>query len=193
MGVDLVGVLLHSLISSLCIFKMTDKQSTGVNHIVEVIHRVINDTSSWGDLRSTLFLYLYNCTRDNKNKQLMAYLQFMVDLRLYDKIEVGLLPVDHTHTGIDYAFSTTYKRLHTRAAVPLKDLQHELSQRYNKKTFVASMKNCINWLKMCDDSGCIHKISNIMSYRFFQFLRKKEDSKENTSVCCMARETLKDG
>lgn len=58
----LVGVLMHALVPQLWLFTTTDNHTTGSNHTVEFIHRVINYVAKSGQQR-TLFLQLDNCTR----------------------------------------------------------------------------------------------------------------------------------
>lgn len=71
LAVHLLGVLLHELFPQLRLFTMNDNHTTGSNHIVEVIRRVINDIDKSGYQRS-LLLQLDNFTREKKNKYLMA-------------------------------------------------------------------------------------------------------------------------
>lgn len=124
---------------------------------------------------------------EKKNKSLMAYLELVVLRNVLEKMEVIFRTVGDTNSDIYQAFSTESKRLRTHEVVSLKDHQQELSQCYNSATFVTSMNNCINWWKFCDNSKCIRKIANIMSYQFIQSLRKKKTLDDEISSSCLVR------
>lgn len=192
LAVHLVGVLIHASISQLRLFTMTDEHATGSNHIVEAIHRVVDEISKCGRLPRTLFLQLDNCTRENKNKFLMAYIEFLVHKKAFDTVEVGFLPVGHTHTDIDQAFSTTSRRLRTHDAITLSDMHGQLSKCYNDRTMVTRMQNCINWSGLCEKTNCIYRISNITQYRFFKFNRVPVTDSRQHKVICMVKSTKSD-
>ena len=75
MKVHLIGLLRHQKKNHLRLFTMTDNHSTGANHIIEVLHRFINELSALGDLPPILFIQLDNCVRENKNKYLLSFLE----------------------------------------------------------------------------------------------------------------------
>ena len=59
----------------------------------------------------TWFLQLDNTTKENKNQFVLAYLQSLVDTKVFKRIEVSFLPVGHTHEDIDQRFSVIARRL----------------------------------------------------------------------------------
>lgn len=118
---------------------MTEEHETGSNHIVECVHRFINQKVKRGPVPRQLFVQLDNCTRENKNRYFLAYMKFLVSRQVFDQIEVGFLPVGHTREDIDQLFSTTSKRLLSNDAITLTDLLTELKQVYNSETTVRHM------------------------------------------------------
>ena len=142
--VKLVGLLHHAVPNNLHLFTMTDDHATGANHIVETVHRFINSQSVKGPLPRTFNVQLDNCSRENKNHFLMAYLESLVALKVFDVVEVGFLPRGHTHDDIDQAFSSTSSRLRVNDAVTLDELHYQLSQTFERSTKVSHMKRVIN-------------------------------------------------
>lgn len=82
--------------------------------------------SSEGDLPNVLFVQLDNCTRENKNRFFMSYLQCLVHWKVFNEIVASFLPIGHTHEDVDQAFSSTSARLKTHNAVTLEDLHVKL-------------------------------------------------------------------
>lgn len=180
--VKLIGLLHHAIPNNLTLFTMTEDHETGANHIVETVHRFINLYSSRGPLPRTLYVQLDNCSRENKNHYLMAYLESLVALRVFDVVEAGFLPVGHTHDDIDQAFSATSSRLRANDAVTISDLHEQLSQTRGGRTKVTHMKRVANWSGLCNQEGCIKKISNITQYRYFKFSLSSTQSKSDAEV-----------
>lgn len=73
-----VRVLQNGRPNTLRLFKMTEEHETGVNNIVEAMHRFIQDLSRQISLPKTLFVQLYNCTRENKDRYLLGYLETLL-------------------------------------------------------------------------------------------------------------------
>ena len=192
--VHLIGLLQHLSVNKLSLFTMTDDHDTGANHIIECIHRFINDTARDGTLPRQLFVQLDNCVRENKNNYLLSYLDALVWWGIFDSIEIGFLPVGHTHCDIDQAFSTTAERLRYHDAITLSDLQHEVSKCYNGKTTVSRLKQLVNWSGLCDKSKCNNNIKHITQYRYFKFSASSKCNGNNIiSSICHVRSSCTDG
>jgi len=161
MKVHLIGLLHHMKKSCLELYTMTDEHKKGSNHIVELIHRFLNKQSKDRRIPPKLFIQMDNCSRENKNKFLMSYLDALVRWGIFNGIEASFLPVGHTHCDIDQAFSSTSNRLRTHNTVTLKDLQSELRHCYNDNTVVNDIKQVINWTGLCDQTNCCHEIDRI--------------------------------
>ena len=78
MKVKLVGSLEHGSVNNLTLLLLTEQFETGGNHIIETLHRVLQMKHDAGGLPKTLFLQLDNCTRENKNRYVMAYIETLV-------------------------------------------------------------------------------------------------------------------
>lgn len=167
--VHLIGLLHHAQQSILQLYTMTDEHKKGSNHIIEVIHRFVNEKAKAGPLPKKLFIQLDNCSRENKNKFVMSYFDALIRWGVFDEIQAAFLPVGHTHCDIDQAFSSTSNRLKTHDAITLQDLQIQLRSCYNENTVVMDLKQVANWSGLCDQTNCCHEIDHITKYRFFRF------------------------
>lgn len=192
LAVHLIGLLRHAALNRLRLFTMTDEHASGANHIVESIHRLINEIEEAEErLPPHLFLQLDNCWRENKNRYLMAYLEYLFRLSVFQSIEVGFLPIGHTHSDIDQTFSCTSRRLRTEDAITMEDMHGVLSKCYNKHTTVSSLKQVANWSALCERSSCLHKVHGISQYRFFKFTRASANQNVSENpVHCLVRCTV---
>ncbi len=177
MKVRLIGVLQHASTNTLRLFTMTEEHKTGSNHIVEALHRSLNDMAMTESLPSSLFLQADNCFRENKNRYLFGFAEALVAWKLFDEVEVAFLPKGHTHEDIDQSFSTTSKALNHTAAITLQDIHQVLRGVFNSKTQVSHMKFLANWSELCEMSGCLRSINNFTNYQYFKFVgRQVSDS-----------------
>lgn len=126
--IHLIGSLEHALACQLRLYTMTDNHPTGLNHILETVHRVINGKALNATLRRKFFLELDNCSRKKKNKYVMAFMECLVHWSVFDEVEVRFLILDHTQSDIDQTFRTTSRRLKTPEAIILEEMHNELLQ-----------------------------------------------------------------
>ena len=193
MKVRLVGILEHCRINCLRLYTMTEEYKTGANHIIESIHRFLIAKLLVGDIAPTFYVQVDNCSRENKNRYAMSYLEFLVARNVFDVVEVSFLPVGHTHEDIDQAFSCTPCRLKVNNAITLHDLHHEFKQCYNESTTVGHMKRVVNWSGMCEEQKCIRGVTNFTHFRYFKFVRSTQTQEmEGPGVCCLVKENAGD-
>lgn len=170
--VKLIGVLDHGNVNHLSLFTLTDEFETGANHVVEAIHRTLQSKHlSVGTLPSCLFVQMDNCTRENKNRFLMAYLESLVGWGVFLEVQASFLPIGHTHADIDQSFSCTSRRLRNHDTVTLEDLVSELRRSYKPTPTVTEMRNIINFSGLCVNENYIRKVSGFTKYRYFKFNR----------------------
>ncbi len=58
-----------------------------------------------------LLLQMDNCMKDNKNRQLLAFLSLLITCEVFVEVQLGFLPVVHTHEDIDGSFGYLLKKL----------------------------------------------------------------------------------
>ena len=65
---------------------------------------------------------VFTVFRDNKNRYVFGYLNFLVDCGLFESVEINFLPVGHTHTDIDQLFSRISIHMYGRVCLGFADL-----------------------------------------------------------------------
>lgn len=88
----------------------------GSNFTIECINRCIRHLAGQLETRGKflpprLYLQMDNCAGDNKNYAIMGWVNFLVKMRVFETVEVGYLPVGHTHEDIDQHFSVLSRHL----------------------------------------------------------------------------------
>ncbi len=191
----LVGLLEHEVQNMLHIYTMTEEHETGANHVIECIHRFINYRRNKGPLPRKFFVQMDNCTRENKNRYLLSYLESLVALDVFDVIEAGFLPKGHTHEDVDQCFSQSSGRLRVREAITVLDMHSELSNINKGHVTVCHLKRLANWSGLCEMEKCVHGITSFTQYRYFKFSRTFQESSERGvthSTTCHVRLTCYD-
>jgi len=171
--VKLVGLIEHGVENRASLFTMTDNFETGANHIIETMHRYLDRRNGQIGLPQTLFIQMDNCTRENKNRYLFAYLESLVSWGVFREVHVSFLPVGHTHTDIDQLFSRTATRLHKNCAITLKDLHSELRVSYSPTPTVNHMSHVVNFSGLCDEERVLWDTRRrpFSQFRYFRFSR----------------------
>lgn len=63
LSVGLIGIFRHAPVNKLRLFTRTDEHATVSNHIIESIHRIVNEVADDGSLPGIFYLQLNNCWR----------------------------------------------------------------------------------------------------------------------------------
>ena len=181
MKLKLIGLLEHAIQNKLTFLTMTEEHATGANHVIEAIHRFLKSKRLEGPLPPKLFVQLDNCSRENKNRFVMGYCEMLVALSVFESVEVGFLPVGHTHEDIDQAFSQTSKHLRVNNAITLSDLQHELMQTNKREVKIQHMQRVANFSGLCEQENCLKKVDRITQWRYFIFTLGSKDNTDASS------------
>ena len=80
-----------------------------------------------------LYLQLDNCAKDNKNKNLFAFLAHLVLRGVFKKIKVGFEIVGHTHDKVDQFFSRLSTWLNLNDAMTIDELMLGFRHAYKAK------------------------------------------------------------
>ena len=175
--VHVTGILEHACPNKLMLLTITEEHKTGSNHVIEALHRWLCRKAMEGKLPDVLFIQVDNCSRENKNRYFMSYVECLVSLEVFAEIHVSFLPVGHTHEDIDQCFSCLSKRLRTNSAITLQDLHHELTQAYTPRPFVAHMIRVINLSTLFENSKCLQKVPSFSHFRYFRFSRASGETR----------------
>ena len=109
----------------------------GSNFTIECISRTLrklseeNYANSGGKLPPKLYMQLDNCAGDNKNYAILAFCNFLVDQGVFEQVEVGFLPVGHTHEDIDQGFSVLSRHLRQVDCLSLSSFVREDKAAFN--------------------------------------------------------------
>lgn len=144
---------------------MTEEYEKGANHIIESVHCFLLDKASEGNQPSTLFVQVYKCTRENKNRHFIRFLECLVKWGLFVNVEVGFLSIGNTHE--EQCFSRTSDRLRYNNSITLEDLQNEFWQSYNGKTRVSHMKRVAIWSGICENERCLSRKPRFSHFLYF--------------------------
>ena len=170
MKIKCVGVLEHLAERKIHLFPMTEEFPTRANHVIEAFRRVLDAKfHEEGKLPPTMFLQLDYCSRENKNHNLLSYLELLVGLGVFRNVQVSFPPVGHTHENIDQAFLTLARHLRTTSAHTLKDLMEEMRNTWRRGATVAQIRNIINFSDLCETEKCIAQ--GFTKFRYFSFTR----------------------
>jgi hypothetical protein len=147
----MVGVIVHGI--GAYVFMVDKNWSADPNLTIEILHRVLGTIPIESRV---LYVQMDNCARENKNKDVFAYLSYLVKCGLFDRVEASFLPVGHTHEDIDQLFSVIGNYLKTHDAYTLSDFMKcvKLSSAVIVKvvylTVVAQIKQMMhdqNWIE----------------------------------------------
>jgi len=79
------------------------------NVIISIIWQHICNESKTRPLPKTLYLQLDNCYRENKNKYMLGFLEWLVDKKIFTKVVLSFMIVGHTHCDVDQLHSIWIK------------------------------------------------------------------------------------
>ena len=158
--VRVIGLKEHLAVPSVTLFLLTEEHETGANHVIEAIHRFLTEKRRRGPLPKTFFVQADNCTRENKNKYMLGYLQSLVARGVFQEVCLSFLPVGHTHEDIDQVFSRTSQRLRRHNTITIEQLAEELSLSYSPQPSVSRMREVANFSGLCENEKCLSTISS---------------------------------
>ncbi|CAM9506744.1 unnamed protein product, partial [Ascophyllum nodosum] len=103
-------------------FTLANNWETGANLTIQVLHSTLvslfKKSEETGEpLPRELHLQCDNCSRENKNRIVCAYLLMLVRWGLFDKVELHFGLKGHTHDEIDQVFSRVGVALKEQPAV----------------------------------------------------------------------------
>ena len=182
----LVGLLEHvpGRMRELHLFTMAENLESGANHVIEVLHRWLQKKAAKGKLPGTLLIQLDNCSRENKNKFFMAYIEMMVALGVFEEVRVSFLPKGHTHEDIDQVFSCTARALRPTETITLTDLHKVLRNSYTPRPLVSHLSNMANIRDAMVASKSLLPTGKLAftQFRYFTFARRAQDGSSRSQT-----------
>jgi hypothetical protein len=136
---QLVGVLApgHGFYGAITI----PRQQHGSSLAISVLLKSIREIEVQGRLKHgptyklppVLIFQADNCGRENKNRQMIAFLSILIEMGVFMEIQMHFLPVGHTHCQIDQLFSVVYKNLKGSDVFTIDHLMAIVSSLFGKK------------------------------------------------------------
>lgn len=100
----------------------------------------------------------------------MCYMEFLVEVRVFDEVELGFLTVGHMHEDIDQVFSQISARVHANNAVLIQESYSQLAYSNHGHTHMQNMKRVVNGSVLTLQIS-IRRIDNITGRHHFKFCR----------------------
>jgi hypothetical protein len=156
----------------------------GSNFTLECIVRTLQklgDDSVDGKLPPHLYIQLDNCSGDNKNYVVTGFLNLLVAKGVFETIEVGYLPVGHTHEDIDQVFSVLSRKLKYMDVLSFVDFEAACRAAFTKEIdkpiveYVNVKRDFKAWLE--NEDGVLYRtrvgIKQVRYMRITSFRRAK--------------------
>lgn len=193
--VKLVGIVQHGRQKHISLYTMSENHETGANHVIECLHRFLNNRNDQFGLSKNLYIQMDNCSRENKNRYTLGYLESLVAWGVFDEICASFLPVGHTHIDIDQVFSRTATRLHANDAVTLSELHSELSQSYTPTPIVNHVAKVANFSGLLEKTKTVWngrdaRIGDLHYFRFRKYTAEKGGVMTTSTTCEVKRKSM---
>ena len=144
----------------------------GHNVTIQAIYEVILDTlKKEGRLPPILHVQLDNTTKQCKGKFLLCFLAMLKAAGVFEQVQLGFLPVGHTHEDIDQLFSRISVRLRLKNAVSRLQLARVMQssfKKYGKPPEITHWTSVANISEYLDDMNCLRDLIRCTDYHDFR-------------------------
>ena len=129
-SVDAVGTINHSSGCRDYIFFLKQyKKNPNLILTCFYLH-IVQHLETTGSHPPVLWLQADNCIKENKNRWMLGFCEWLVHKGLFQEIMISMLPPGHTHIDVDQMFSTFSKWLDTHSIHSLSDLLSSVDSAY---------------------------------------------------------------
>ena len=161
--------------------------ANGPDESIECLQRTLKkeEIRRGGKLPPTLFLQFDNCFRENKNTYMLAYLAWLVERGVFNRIYLHFHPVGHTHNECDQCASRVSRACHYANIGCRCQLINVLQKCYHPQPHVESIENVADFKHLfnpdVEDEGAwyppsclITQMKNIRHVHAFMFHRNQQ-------------------
>lgn len=145
----ITGAICHGQKRVMCFIDLLQWKHDSNLTLNVLLNIFTNLIKNGGCLPECLHLQLDDCYRENKNRYIMAFSAYLIEMGIFKEIYISFLMVGHTHEDVDQVFSRIAVKLKRRNASTLPDLQNVIKEAYNP------MPECQELKMLFDISGWI--------------------------------------
>ena len=188
--------LFHNAVSGrdfLCFFTVPQNVRGGGNLTVEVLSRGLfalqeahQDDGHISNYEN-LYIQLDNTVKDNKNRYVFSFCDYLIATGVFKSITVSFLPVGHTHEDVDRRFSyiSHYLKNQNISLCSLEDLHEALRKsQQSTKVHVGRIKALHNFSGALEQQSCVQGVEGFLLYYKLVFKRDNEHSSNIFKVSC---------
>lgn len=178
LDVHVTGVLVHGQWPYAMSYQWTDNfasdSNVTINVLLDVLQRIIDHRRKYNmPMPKTLYLQMDNCTRENKNKYMLAISHLLVYNGVCMKVKISFLPVGHTHEDVDQMFSRFATHLKGKHVITLVMLHQCIRNAYNPVPIVHHLTKVACWNKYLEP--LLERVEGIMKPRVIIVRRDPDD------------------
>ena len=164
-----------------------ERYPVATDHVLTVLLDALvrSGISAEGSTVDTLYIWLDNCSRENKSRFTLAVMQCLIQRGCFMKIVVNYLPIGHTHDKVDQVFSRVSVNLKQRNTMTVHDLCAALTEGFKglepvQLTHIGAYTARTHYCASNDVDG-------ITFARSFRFMRDEEGKvRHHFRTCCQS-------
>ena len=187
-----VGVCIHNRGFPDMLFHHLPIFERGANCTIDVLHQVftyVKEKRGGRELPRKLFLQLDNCSRENKNKYLLAFLCDLVWKKVFDEVYISYLPKGHTHFDPDAVFSCISGELENNHALSVEELLARMESSKQPSPKVERMHQIANISDYIDEHELMKPMVGLMQVGAIKIYRNTRRGELENHPAVTTRET----
>jgi hypothetical protein len=111
-----------------------------------------------------------NCARENKNRYVLSYCNYLIQQKVFNTIELSFLPVGHTHEDIDQMFSRFAEYFRTYDAPSISDFMKGIKSAYTPVPIVERIYEILDFKSIINSEDILNIIEGMNLFSKFKFL-----------------------
>jgi hypothetical protein len=151
-----------------------DDSNVAIDNVQKAIKRLHDHRRARSKpLPRVMYLQLDNVSH-NKGQNMMAYLSYLVESDVFEKVKVNYLLVGHTHEIIDQVFSRYSVALRRKDCLTLSELMEVAKTCYTPNPTVQHVQDVTDWAKWFDTKDCCLPFGDMHFNQQFRFKKRPQ-------------------
>jgi hypothetical protein len=148
---EICGFLDHTCTGNeATIFVHTEHFSHSADLLISIFFTKLKMSIAEGKVSRNLFLQADNCAKETHNQLFFTFLAFLVQIGLFDSIELSSLPPGHTHSDVDSEIFAVLKSMLKVCSIEditqfINEFLPKLNQRRKKKIKAVLVSKIYKW------------------------------------------------